>query len=85
MCAEAGIEPIVTTTGQQPEPYPCCDPEEMADLIEYAWGDNSTTWGQTRIADGHPEPYQLRYIELGNEQYNSDFGVQVHRTGALSN
>ena len=39
-----------------------------ADLIEYAYGDSTTTWGKTRIADGHPDPYKFRYIELGNEQ-----------------
>ena len=39
-----------------------------ADLIEYAYGNESTTWGKTRIADGHPDPYKFRYIELGNEQ-----------------
>ena len=27
--------------------------------------------------DGHPEPYQLRYIELGNEQYNTYYVEQV--------
>ena len=44
----------------------CCSPEDMADLIEYSWGDATTPWGKTRIADGHPEPYKIRYIELGN-------------------
>lgn len=74
MCDEAGIEPVVTTTaqwgdemGKSPTPT-CCSPEDMADLIEYCWGDGTTTWGKTRIADGHPQPYKLRYIELGNEQ-----------------
>ena len=42
-----------------------------ADLIEYAYGNESTTWGKTRIADGHPDPYKFRYIELGNEQVGS--------------
>ena len=44
MCAEAGIEPIVTTTAQwgdemgRPEGAPtCCSAEDMADLIEYSW------------------------------------------------
>ena len=42
-----------------------------ADLIEYAYGNESTTWGKARIADGHPDPYKFRYIELGNEQVRS--------------
>ena len=34
--------------------------------ISDSWGDATTPWGKTRIADGHPEPYKIRYIELGN-------------------
>jgi alpha-N-arabinofuranosidase len=70
MCEEAGIEPIVTTTAQWGDEMgksaenTCCSPSDMADLIEYAYGDASTTWGKTRIADGHPEPYKFRYVEL---------------------
>lgn len=43
-----------------------------ADLIEYAYGNESTTWGRTRIADGHPDPYKFRYVELGNEQVGDE-------------
>jgi alpha-L-arabinofuranosidase len=49
----------------------------MADLVEYCWGNTTTTWGKMRVADGHPEPYRLKYIELGNEQYNHLFVAQV--------
>eukprot|EP00665_Eupelagonemidae_sp_cell47_P011357 gene11357-2430_t len=49
----------------------------MADLVEYCWGDEKTKWGALRHADGHPEPYRLRYVELGNEQYNSLYIDQV--------
>ena len=31
------------------------------------------------MADGHPDPYKLRFIELGNEQYNSNYLEQVRR------
>ena len=47
-------------------PCSCCNASDMGDLIEYAWGDASTTWGRQRIADGHERPYKVRYIELGN-------------------
>ena len=84
MCTEVGIVPIMTTAGQSPGPGQrptvgptCCTPEDMADLIEYAWGDNTTGWGRQRARDGHPQPYALQYIELGNEQYNSEFVAQV--------
>eukprot|EP01043_Picozoa_sp_COSAG02_P055931 COSAG02_NODE_6559_length_3495_cov_2.468492_1_plen_139_part_00 len=49
----------------------------MADFVEYCYGDNSTTWGKQRVADGHPEPYRVRWIELGNEQKNTRFVDQV--------
>ena len=47
-------------------PTICCSPEDMGDLVEYAWGDESTTWGKQRIADGHPKPYNVTWFELGD-------------------
>jgi hypothetical protein len=43
-------------------------PQDMADFIEYAKGAADTEWGRRRVADGHPQPYRLRYLELGNEE-----------------
>ncbi len=43
-------------------------PQDMADFIEYAKGPADSVWGRRRAADGHPQPYRLRYIELGNEE-----------------
>ena len=40
----------------------------MAELVEYCYGGANTTWGAQRISDGHPSFYNLRIIELGNEQ-----------------
>jgi hypothetical protein len=37
------------------------------DFVEYCHGDSSTTWGAIRAADGHPEPYRVTVIEIGNE------------------
>ena len=39
--------------------------EDWADLIEYMYGNQSTTWGAMRFADGHPQPYFLDTMELG--------------------
>ena len=44
--------------------------QEALDAIEYANGDVSTTWGAVRAANGHPEPFGLKFIEIGNENYN---------------
>ena len=43
-------------------------PQDMADFIEYAKGGPETPWGRRRGADGHPQPYHLHYLELGNEE-----------------
>jgi hypothetical protein len=43
-------------------------PQDMADFIEYARGSADSQWGRRRVADGHPKPYRLKYIELGNEE-----------------
>jgi alpha-N-arabinofuranosidase len=37
------------------------------DEVEYATGDVSTKWGAERAKDGHPAPFPLHYIEIGNE------------------
>lgn len=45
--------------------------QDIKDAIEYAIGDVSTTWGAKRAAAGHPEPFPLAYVELGNEQFGA--------------
>ncbi|HWV73616.1 MAG TPA: alpha-L-arabinofuranosidase C-terminal domain-containing protein [Pseudosphingobacterium sp.] len=46
--------------------------KEILNLIEWANGDANTTWGKKRAQAGHPEPYNLRYIGVGNEDLISD-------------
>jgi hypothetical protein len=43
-------------------------PGDMADFIEYAKGQPEGVWGRKRVEDGHPRPYDLRYVQLGNEE-----------------
>jgi hypothetical protein len=43
-------------------------PQDMADFMQYVNGSTNTVWGAQRMADGHPQPYSLKYIELGNEE-----------------
>ncbi|SDE91015.1 Alpha-L-arabinofuranosidase [Mucilaginibacter pineti] len=43
-------------------------PQDVADMVEYLKGDASTTWGKQRAANGHPAPYKVKYIEIGNEE-----------------
>jgi len=42
--------------------------QDAADLADYLTGSTSTTQGQKRDADGHPAPYDVDYIEIGNEE-----------------
>lgn len=41
--------------------------QDALDEIEYVSGDAKTTWGAQRAADGHPKPFPLNYVEIGNE------------------
>jgi hypothetical protein len=45
---------------------------DMADFIEYATGPADGEWGRRRAADGHPAPYRLKYVEIGNEEKVDD-------------
>lgn len=46
--------------------------KDILDLIEYANGDVNTTWGKKRAEAGHPQPFHLKYIGIGNEDLISD-------------
>lgn len=49
-------------------------PEDMADMIEYLNGPATSEWGKKRAQNGHPEPYKIEYIGIGNEEvlFNGD-------------
>ena len=55
---------------------PMCDMDayvqEVLDLIEWANGDATTKWGKVRAEAGHPEPFNLKYIGIGNEDLITD-------------
>jgi len=47
--------------------------QDILDLVEYANGDARTTrWGALRAANGHPAPFGLKYLGVGNEDLISD-------------
>jgi alpha-L-arabinofuranosidase len=62
-------------TEDQYEPYIT----DALDEIEYAIGDASTVWGARRIADGHPAPFDLHYVEVGNEDWFDSSGSYAWR------
>ncbi len=41
--------------------------QDALDAIEYANGAGNTSWGARRAAAGHPQPFNLKYLEIGNE------------------
>ena len=47
--------------------------QDCMDAIEYAIGDASTTWGAKRAAAGHHEPFPLKYVEIGNENWGVEY------------
>ncbi|RRT68619.1 hypothetical protein B296_00020699 [Ensete ventricosum] len=41
--------------------------QDTLDAIEFARGDSASKWGSIRASMGHPEPFQLYYVALGNQ------------------
>ena len=61
--------------GMKDQAQDCVPMEEMdewvseaLDLIEWANGDVNTRWGRVRAEAGHPKPFNLKYLGLGNEE-----------------
>jgi alpha-L-arabinofuranosidase len=51
--------------------------QDTLDAIEYAIGPTTSTWGALREKHGHPDPFPLKYIEIGNEQRGARYGQRV--------
>jgi alpha-L-arabinofuranosidase len=46
--------------------------QDALDLVEFANGDVNTKWGKVRADMGHPAPFNLKYLGVGNEQWDYD-------------
>jgi len=55
----------IVNPGADLEPYV----QDALDEIEYVTGGTGTTWGARRAADGHPAPFKLQFVEIGNEDW----------------
>jgi alpha-L-arabinofuranosidase len=74
-CEDLRMEPVLAVYagyslgGQVVKPGPDLDPyvQEALEEIEYVTGSADTKWGAVRAQNGHPAPFQLRYVEVGNE------------------
>ena len=60
-CEAAGFECIPNFNIEE-------SPKDMVDFVEYIHGGPETAWGQKRVSAGHPEPYRIKYIQIGNEE-----------------
>ena len=47
--------------------------DDCLDAIEYALGDINTEWGAKRAKAGHPKPFPLKYVEIGNENWGDEY------------
>ncbi len=67
----------VIEAGPQLEPYV----QEALEEIEYLIGDAQTTkWGARRAKDGHPQPFKMQYVEVGNEDWFDRSGTDRNGT-----
>ena len=76
-CEDLKMQPVLAVYagyslgGEHVEPGPDLEPyvQDALDEIEYVTGDATTKWGAERAKDGHPAPFPLKYVEIGNEDY----------------
>ena len=76
-CEDIGAEPLLgvyagySLNGDHIDAGPLLKPyvDDALDEIEYVMGDVNTYWGAKRAADGHPAPFKMTYVEVGNEDW----------------
>jgi alpha-N-arabinofuranosidase len=51
---------------------------DVFDAIEYAIGPADSKWGAVRARNGHPQPFPLKYVEVGNEQVGPRYGERFN-------
>jgi alpha-L-arabinofuranosidase len=76
-CEDLKIDPVLAVyagyslEGEHVDPGPALDSyvQDAVDEIEYVTGGPDTKWGAERIKDGHPAPFPLHYVEIGNEDW----------------
>jgi alpha-L-arabinofuranosidase len=74
-CEDLKMEPVLAVYAgyslaqQHIDPGPTLEPyvKDALDEIEYVTGGPETKWGAERVKNGHPAPFPLHYVEVGNE------------------
>lgn len=81
LCEDIGTEPLpVISAGYDPHNLRIAPLEDMQpwiddalDLIEFANGETTTEWGKIRADMGHPQPFHLKYLAIGNEEVGEEY------------
>lgn len=83
LCEDLEVSPLyvcnvgITCQARVGDPFEGEELEEMLNeafgALEYAMGDESTKYGKMRIEGGHPEPFPIKYVEIGNENFGKDY------------
>ena len=76
-CEDLKMQPLLAVYAgysmkqEHVDPGPALEPyvQDALDEIEYVSGSASTKWGAIRARDGHPKPFPLNYVEVGNEDW----------------
>jgi len=76
-CENMNAEPVLgvyagySLNGDHIDAGPLLKPyvDDALEEIEYIIGDVKTYWGAKRAADGHPAPFKMTYVEIGNEDW----------------
>jgi alpha-N-arabinofuranosidase len=76
-CEDLKIEPVLAVyagyslAGEHVEPGATLEPyvQDGLDEIEFVSGGATTKWGAERAKNGHPAPFPLHYVEIGNEDW----------------
>jgi alpha-N-arabinofuranosidase len=76
-CEDLHIQPVLAVyagyslMGDHVKPGADLEPyvQDALDELEYVTGSANTKWGAVRVQNGHPEPFPLTYVEIGNEDW----------------
>ena len=86
-CEDLHMQPVLAVYAgyalmhEHINPGPDLEPYVQAALeeIEYVTGGPDTKWGAERVKDGHPQPFPLKYVEIGNEDWFDKSGSYDQR------
>ena len=83
-CELTGVEPVIGVGYNKG----LISEQDIVDWVEYCNGPVTSTYGAKRAANGHPEPYDVKYWGIGNEVYGTyqlgNVGVAAYSTGLSS-